>query len=159
MWKQLLPSEQATHHLGKTIGQLLQGGEVLALMGELGAGKTTLVRGIALGAGIAPEAVSSPTFTLVQEYRGPIFLVHVDLYRIHQSHDLDHLGLSDYFDGQHTVVIEWADRASSTLVADHLQIYLCHHTQQSRTVTLQPTGPRSETFFMQITQSFSPSHS
>ena len=158
IWKQPLRSEQATRHLGETIGRLLRGGEILALIGELGAGKTTLVQGVALGAGIAPEMVSSPTFTFVQEYRGFISLVHVDLYRMQHTQELDNLGLSDYFDDQNTVVIEWADRANSLFLADHLLIHLSHHTQQSRTVTLQATGPRSEALLRQISLSLTPIH-
>ena len=88
-WKTLLRSKTATERLGQTIGQVLQGGEVIALTGELGTGKTCMVRGIAQGVGISPEEVSSPTFTIIQEYHGHPSIVHVDLYRLNNPSEIE----------------------------------------------------------------------
>ena len=84
-WHIVLRSPKHTHRLGRCLGTLLQGGEVLALFGELGAGKTSLVKGIADGLLAEPTDVSSPTFTLIHEYRGRLPLVHSDLYRLNAS--------------------------------------------------------------------------
>ncbi|TLY12745.1 MAG: tRNA (adenosine(37)-N6)-threonylcarbamoyltransferase complex ATPase subunit type 1 TsaE [Nitrospirae bacterium] len=109
-WRTLLRSSTDTEQLGRFIGQSLRGGEVLALYGELGTGKTTLVRGIAAGLEVPSHLVNSPTFVLIHEYQGRVPLAHVDLYRIEAQPELQHIGLSDYLDGQTVVAIEWADK-------------------------------------------------
>ena len=101
-WRIILRSPRQTHRLGQRLGKLLQGGEVLALFGELGTGKTSLVRGIAEGLLAEPTAVSSPTFTLIHEYRGRLRLIHTDLYHL-TAVQLEDTGLTDYLDG-HTVI-------------------------------------------------------
>src|SRR5689334_4764346 len=110
LWKLISSSARDTDRLGRAIGRGLRGGEILALVGPLGAGKTALVRGIALGLGAAPASVSSPTFVLIHEYRGRLPLVHVDLYRVGSHVELESTGLVDYFNGMTIAVIEWADR-------------------------------------------------
>ena len=111
-WRTLLRSSTDTEQLGRFIGQSLRGGEVLALYGELGTGKTTLVRGIAAGLEVPSHLVNSPTFVLIHEYQGRVPLAHVDLYRIEAQPELQHIGLSDYLDGQTVVAIEWADKVA-----------------------------------------------
>ncbi len=126
------------------IGRHLQGGEVITLTGELGAGKTCVVRGLAKGVGLSAEEVTSPTFTLIQEYESRPPIIHVDLYRLECSEEIDDLGLSSYFDAWHVVVIEWADRLSrSHLPDDYLALHLTHGSRYSRHVLLQAFGPRS----------------
>lgn len=142
-WEQRLHSATETERLGEIIGHALRGGEVLALFGDLGAGKTTLVRGLAVGLGAAPRSVSSPTFVLIQEYRGRLPLAHADLYRLNSVADLHDLGLSDYLDEHHVVAIEWADKAGADLPADRLEIHLHHRSNTSRSVVLKATGPSS----------------
>ncbi len=103
-------SEEATAQVGRELAASLQAGSVVLLSGDLGAGKTAFVRGLAAGLGIDPGAVSSPTFTLIQEYRGgrlPLF--HVDLYRL-QSIEVDDLGLDDEAMERGVIAIEWPDR-------------------------------------------------
>ena len=102
-------SAEETEALGERLGAGLGPGAVLLLDGDLGAGKTTLVRGLARGLGIDPQEVSSPTFVLINEYRGRITLHHVDLYRL-EGAAVDDLGLDDLGDGEGVVVIEWAER-------------------------------------------------
>ncbi len=103
-------SESETAAVGRALADRLAPGSVLLLFGDLGAGKTAFVRGLAEGLGVAPEEVSSPTFTLMQEYRGGrIPLIHVDLYRLNDAREIDDLGLEEL--GLDCVLaIEWADK-------------------------------------------------
>src|SRR5689334_23165438 len=114
-WRRSLSSPLETDRLGRVIGSVLMGGESLALSGTLGAGKTALVRGIAAGLGAPAEAVSSPTFVLLHEYRGRLPLAHVDLYRIDSLRDTESIGLDDYLSGSTVVAVEWADKALALL--------------------------------------------
>lgn len=103
-------SESETETAGERLGRALAPGTIVHLYGELGAGKTAFVRGMARGVGANPEDVSSPTFTIVQEYAGArTTLYHVDLYRLSPA-EIDDLGLDDLVDGGGIVAIEWADR-------------------------------------------------
>jgi tRNA threonylcarbamoyladenosine biosynthesis protein TsaE len=103
-------SEDQTAALGQTLGGTLRPGGVVLLYGDLGAGKTAFVRGIARGIGANPDEVTSPTFTIVQEYAGPsATLYHVDLYRL-EGPEIDDLGLEDLISGDGIVAIEWAER-------------------------------------------------
>jgi tRNA threonylcarbamoyladenosine biosynthesis protein TsaE len=114
-------SPEATLDLGRKLAASLKGGEVIALSGALGAGKTCLVKGIALGLGIE-EPVTSPTFTIIQEYEGRIPLYHVDLYRITDSAQLEDLGIEEYLYGKGVTVIEWAEKAAPLLPAYALAV-------------------------------------
>jgi tRNA threonylcarbamoyladenosine biosynthesis protein TsaE len=103
-------SEIETSAVGEALGQTRRAGDVVLLYGDLGAGKTAFVRGLARGLGANPDDVSSPTFTLVQEYAGPrLTLFHVDLYRLEPA-EIDDLGLEDLVSGHGVVAIEWAER-------------------------------------------------
>jgi tRNA threonylcarbamoyladenosine biosynthesis protein TsaE len=130
----------ATEELGVRLAGVLEGGDAIALIGDLGAGKTTLVAGLvrALGGGIA----QSPTFSLVNEYRGGRLVVwHVDLYRIERASELVELGLDEVFgDRRGLVVVEWADK-HDVMPTDHVRIELAHSTA-GRTLKLAGTGPR-----------------
>ena len=102
--------EEETASAGEMLAATLDPGDVVLLYGELGAGKTAFVRGMARALGAAPDDVSSPTFTLIQEYPGTrATLYHVDLYRLH-THEVDDLGLEDLISGDGVVAIEWAER-------------------------------------------------
>lgn len=105
----LTNSEEETAAAGEHLAQTLHAGDVVLLYGELGAGKTAFVRGLARGLGASPDEVSSPTFTLIQEYAGRVVLYHVDLYRL-EARELPDLGLEDLVLGDGVVAIEWADR-------------------------------------------------
>lgn len=102
-------SVEETEALGRALGAQLHPGDVVLLTGELGAGKTAFVRGLAQGLGVDPDEVSSPTFTLMQEYRGRVTLCHLDLYRIEGEADIEDLGLDDAAAGA-VLAIEWAER-------------------------------------------------
>ncbi len=101
-------SAEETEAEGERVGQALQRGDLLLLIGPLGAGKTTFVRGLARGIGSA-DAVASPTFVLVRNYRGRLPLAHVDLYRLNRAPELRDLGLDELLD-EGAVVVEWGDR-------------------------------------------------
>ena len=102
-------TEEDTSAEGERLAARLGAGDVVLLFGDLGAGKTAFVRGMAQGLGASPEEVSSPTFTLVQEYHGRVTLYHVDLYRLDPP-EIDDLGLEELVCGDGIVAIEWADR-------------------------------------------------
>ena len=105
----LTASEEETSSAGERLGASLQSGAVLLLYGDLGAGKTAFVRGLARGLGAPDEEVTSPTFTIVQEYPGRVTLYHVDLYRL-EEREVDDLGLEELVLGDGIVAIEWAER-------------------------------------------------
>ena len=110
MSTQVTDSESATSHAGERFAGSLSPGDVVLLYGDLGAGKTAFVRGMARGLGADPEEVSSPTFTIIQEYAAPsVTLYHVDLYRLEPA-EIEDLGLDDLVDSDGIVAIEWADR-------------------------------------------------
>lgn len=133
-----------TLEFGEQVGHVLTGGDVLALTGDLGVGKTLLTRGIALGLGIPAEQVNSPTFTLIQAYESPIPVIHIDLYRLEDPSAIFQLGLEDYFTAKNIVIIEWADRLLQALPPDYLAIHLEHgDTETIRHLTVRGTGPRS----------------
>jgi len=130
-------SEDETADVGRRLAASLSAGSVLLLVGDLGAGKTALVRGLAEGLGAAPEEVSSPTFTLVQEYRGGrIPLVHVDLYRLDDAREIDDLGLEEL--GLESVLaIEWAEKLPRPIVGA-TEVRLEHGSGDERRVTIVP---------------------
>ena len=105
----LTQGEDETSDAGERLARTLRPGDVVLLYGDLGAGKTAFVRGLARGLGADAEEVSSPTFTLIQEYAGRIPLHHVDLYRL-EPREIPDLGLDDLLLGDGVVAIEWADR-------------------------------------------------
>ena len=103
-------SEEETSSAGERLAASLQPGDVVLLYGELGAGKTAFVRGLARGLGASADDVSSPTFTIVQEYAGPrAMLYHVDLYRLEPA-EVDDIGLEELVSGDGIVAVEWAER-------------------------------------------------
>ena len=105
-----------TVRLGRRIGRLLHPGDIVALMGELGTGKTHLIKGLAAGAGVRePSYVSSPSFTFIHEYSGKIPFYHIDLYRLGAEKEAEDLGLEEFLGSVGITAIEWADKISSRL--------------------------------------------
>jgi tRNA threonylcarbamoyladenosine biosynthesis protein TsaE len=153
-WQLVSSSQQDTHRLGQAIGRALRGGEIIALYGPLGAGKTALVRGIAQGLGAESTTVSSPTFVMIHEYQGRLPLAHVDLYRVRSLRDLESTGLVDYFSGPTVAAIEWADKGALVLPSDRLEIELSHRAARSRVIRLRATGPISAGLFTHAKTSY-----
>jgi tRNA threonylcarbamoyladenosine biosynthesis protein TsaE len=132
-----------TRAVGEALAPLFVARDAVALTGELGAGKTTLVQGIARGLGVTDQVVS-PTFTLVREYRGATLdLAHVDVYRLERVQDVMDLGLDELGDGEALLLVEWGDAVEALLPPDHLTIELgtTPADPEERTIALTPTGP------------------
>ena len=114
-----------TQALGERLGKTLKRGDVIALVGDLGTGKTCLTQGIARGVGIGPdEVVNSPSYILINEYTGAIPIYHIDLYRLENSEEIAELGLSEYMEGDGICIIEWAERMADALPDTCIQIYI-----------------------------------
>jgi len=139
----LSKSTQQTIEIGAALGASCAGGELVAMIGELGTGKTHLVKGIAQGLAVEhSEAVTSPTFTLIREYEGRLPLIHVDAYRLENAAQLEALGFDELIDGAAVVVIEWADRVASLLTAyDPWVVRLRHHEASQRWISIEPAPP------------------
>ena len=138
-----LDSPEATDRAARTLAALLRPGDAIGLVGNLGAGKTRFVQGLARGLGVPEEIrVTSPTFTLINEYRGGrVHLYHVDLYRIDRAAELDHIGLDDLFAAPAVVAIEWCDRFP-VLPADHLRVELTALAENERALDAEGRGAR-----------------
>jgi tRNA threonylcarbamoyladenosine biosynthesis protein TsaE len=132
---------------GRRFGGLVRGGDVLGLVGDLGAGKTLLVKGLARGMGVPEDVpVVSPTFTLVQTYRGrSATLHHVDLYRLERAAELEDIGLDDlYRDDAAVVAVEWFDRFPEAAPREYLELRIAVTSDTSRRVELAAHGRRAE---------------
>lgn len=144
MMKEILrsSSEEETRFIGERLGRCLAGGDTLALAGRLGAGKTSLTKGIARGLGIREEDVVSPTYTLIHEMTGTLKLFHVDLYRVTDMDDLENTGFYDAFDKDAVTIIEWADRFPGAIPEPYLMIRLRCVDENTREISMEPHGER-----------------
>lgn len=130
----MMKNEQETKQFGKELGASLQEGDIVALIGDLGTGKTALTKYIAEGLGIK-SMITSPTFTIVQEYHdGRLPLYHFDVYRIMEPEEMYELGYEEYFFGNGVCVVEWADRIEELLPEDAKFIYLEYGKEQGERV-------------------------
>ena len=139
-------SEAQTRRLGVRLGELLQGGDVICLVGELGAGKTCLAQGIGRGLGVKGP-ITSPSFTLINEYKqeqARLPFYHIDLYRIGDAKEALTLGLEEYSYGEGACVFEWADRAPEALPVEHLWIGLRYIDETKRGLLMKAVGKRYE---------------
>lgn len=126
----------ATVDFGRRLAGRLKPGDVVALYGELGAGKTTMVRGICVGLGVT-EPVKSPSFVIITEYEGRLPVYHIDLYRLSDEKALTALGLDSYLYGKGVCLIEWAERAAGLLPAETLRIRLEVTGEKSRRICIE----------------------
>ena len=131
-------SPKETQTLGEELGKKLKPGNVIALIGDLGTGKTCLTQGITRGVGIAPhEVVSSPSYILINEYNGNIPIYHIDLYRIETFEEIAELGLSEYVDGVGICIIEWADRMGDVLPDTCIKVHITWENENTRSIKIQ----------------------
>ncbi len=121
---------------GEELGRVLTGGETILLYGEIGAGKTTFVRGLASGLEVPEALVRSPTFNIVNTYPGRLDLIHVDLYRIHCEEEIVDLALEDLLDDNTVMAIEWPEKYSKYVTGNSLQIHIEHVSEEERDVVL-----------------------
>ena len=134
-------SPDETIEFGHKLGSQLRGGEVIAICGPLGSGKTHLIKGIAAGAGAEdPTHVNSPTFVIINEYAGRLDIFHIDAYRLDSIADFEMLGFDDYCQPGSVVLIEWADKIESALQGiDYIRIVLEHSGETTRKVHIENT--------------------
>lgn len=138
-------SPEQTQKLGYLIGKRLKAGDVVALFGDLGSGKTCLIQGIAKALQVKEGAVNSPTFTLINEYQGNIPVYHIDLYRIRKAEELSDLGLEEYLYSHGLCAVEWADRIEEFLVDGFLRVEIFWESENSRRFDISGVGKRGET--------------
>ena len=145
-------SPAETIAIGCGLGKLLQPGDILCLAGGLGAGKTCLARGIAMGLGADGARVSSPTFVLAQEYSGRIPMYHLDLYRLRSAGEVEDAGLDEYIGGDGVAVIEWPDVYGPLLNADRLTVEILTYDDFERELILAAQGDRYTRILEEMTR-------
>lgn len=145
IYEEVVEGEKTTEQLGQKFAVLFSPGDVIALYGELGAGKTCLVRGLAKGLGVEKGMVSSPSFSLINEYSGTIPVYHMDCYRLAGEEEIRELGLEEYFDGPGVSIIEWAERIKE-LPEDRWDISLTILDQSRRQVRITALGSMVDRF-------------
>jgi len=144
-WTVISNSSRKTMSWGRKLGKLVQGGEIIGLAGELGAGKTTFTRGFAAGAGVGKDAwVRSPSFTLINEYQGRLPVFHIDLYRIGKTEEIDALNLREYLYSTGVSLIEWFEYLPADEVDEYLEIKMVHAGRTARELTFVAHGERYE---------------
>ena len=134
-------SPEETERAGERLAARLRPGSVVALVGDLGAGKTCFIRGLARGLGVS-QIVSSPTFVLVNQYQGRLPVFHVDAYRTESLAELLDLGLEEYIDGDGVTVVEWADKLRALLPAKTIWVHLMGLGDDPRTIKVEGSPGR-----------------
>jgi tRNA threonylcarbamoyladenosine biosynthesis protein TsaE len=132
-------SPEETIEVGRKVGSQLKGGEVVAVCGALGSGKTHLIKGIASGAGAAEsKKVTSPTFVIINEYKGRLDIYHIDAYRLGSISEFEMIGFDDYCQPQSVILIEWADKIESALEnIDYIRAELFHAEKSKRKIHIE----------------------
>jgi tRNA threonylcarbamoyladenosine biosynthesis protein TsaE len=151
-WSVVAKSPRQTLGWGRRLGKLARGGEIIGLIGELGAGKTCFVRGVTEGAGVGNKAwVRSPTFTLINEYQGRVPVYHIDLYRIGNNHaDIEGLNLREYLYADGISLIEWFEYLPATEVDEYLELKIAHASATARELTFSAHGERYERLLQEL---------
>lgn len=146
-------SAPETARVGKSIGTRLLPGDVIALVGELGAGKTQFIKGLAAGVGVENSTyVSSPSFTLIHEYPGETPFYHIDLFRLGSEKEAEELGLEVYFQGNGVTAIEWADKIPSLLPEKILFISMAYVDKNIRTLEITGKGNHFEELIKELSE-------
>ncbi len=138
----LSKGENETLRLGEKLAKHLCKGDILCLEGELGSGKTTLIKGVAKGLKIAPAKVHSPTFVLMNAYEGRLPLYHFDLYRLEHVREISSIGYEEFLHGDGVAVIEWAERLGDLAPKEYLRIELAHKGENERSIRFSAVGKR-----------------
>ena len=134
-------SAHETKAWGRRLASLLEGGELLGLIGDLGAGKTCFVKGLARGLALREEEILSPTFTLIQEHHGRLPLFHIDLYRLDTA-SLDDLGLREYLFSEGIAAVEWFERLREAEEMDFLAVRISYSSANARRIEFSASGVR-----------------
>jgi len=144
-WSAVSKSARETISWGRRLGRLVKGGEIIGLVGELGAGKTCFVRGFTEGVGVDKGSwVRSPTFTLINEYEGRLPVYHIDLYRVGKREQLDELNLREYLYSDGVSLIEWFEYLPADEADEYLELKLFHAGGSKRELTFVSHGERYE---------------
>jgi tRNA threonylcarbamoyladenosine biosynthesis protein TsaE len=144
-WRVLTRSARQTMSWGAKLGKFLQGGEIIALIGELGTGKTCFVRGVTQGLEVGRDAwIRSPTFTLINEYHGRLPVYHIDLYRVETRSQLEGLNLREYLYSDGVSLIEWFEHLPAGEVDEHLELRIAYANGAKRELTFTAHGGRYE---------------
>jgi len=129
-------SDTETKDIGRRLGEKLKQGDVVCLYGDLGAGKTTMVKGIASALGIHERDITSASFTIIAEHNGRVPFYHIDLYRV-SSGEVPELGLQEYFGPDSIAVIEWAERAVGEVPDHSIRVKLTYREENTREIEIQ----------------------
>jgi len=141
-------SVDQTRRVGQILGQCLRTGLLLAFSGDLGTGKTAFVQGIAIGLAVSEKYyITSPTYTLINEYPGRVPLFHVDLYRLEDPDDFENIGLYDILNGRNVVAVEWAEKLPVEYFTDCLDLHFSFMDGDRRSITILARGPEAEHVF------------
>ena len=138
----LSKGENETLQLGEKLAKRLRKGDIVCLQGELGAGKTTFIKGVAKGLKIAPEKVNSPTFVLMNAYHGRLPLYHFDLYRLETTGEIGAIGYEEFLYGDGVSVIEWAERLGALTPKEYLRVELKHKGENERSIKISAVGKK-----------------
>ena len=154
-WTTQTASPEATQSLAERLGRLLQPGDVIALVGELGSGKTLFSQGLARGLEV-PETfyITSPTFAIINEYPGRIPFSHLDLYRVSSGTEFSELGLEEILYGPGAVAIEWADRLGDDLPEERLEVHLAFSNETKRSLTFYAFGAKAKQLLATLVVSY-----
>ena len=142
-------SLRETEVLGKRLGSLLERGDMVCMSGDLGAGKTFFTKAMAVGMGIE-EDVTSPTYTIINEYDGMVKLYHLDVYRIMEIEEMYDIGYEEYFFGDGVCIVEWADMVRELLPDDYLWIEIERTGEKTRRFTFSASGNRYEKLLKEL---------
>jgi tRNA threonylcarbamoyladenosine biosynthesis protein TsaE len=154
-WTIHMSSPEGTQSLAERLGQLLQPGDVVALVGELGSGKTLFSQGLARGLGVPKNFyITSPTFAIINEYPGRVPFYHLDLYRVNHRAELSALGLEEILYGRGAVAIEWAERLGEDLPAERLEVHLAFVGEEERDITFSAFGDGSARCLASLIEEF-----
>ena len=150
MVKIYLENEEKTREIGSKLGELLTPKSVICLIGDLGAGKTTMTQSLARALGV-DDYITSPTFTIVNEYEGRMPLYHFDVYRIGSSEEMYDIGFDEYIDGEGVCIIEWANLIEDILPDEYLYIEM-NYKETGREMILTPKGEKYEEIVKELSK-------